>query len=271
MKSKYIKRFKKKFSEIEINYSDQINYIYNNIENNVMSNLYKGMKIENFLEKIIINFNTNKDNLVLKNTIINHGVRVYRNAIIIMNNLCKTKKMVFSDNDKKVIFIGCLLHDIGKLYSKENHHLYSTIIIDYILKKDNNMSKDMLNSILEIVFFHSSKNKRRDKISPLAKILRDADLFDENCGQSLLVLLVSNIKNKHNNLNFIDYTKSTRLLKEKMNPSYKAKIEEKINIESNKKLYNDLLWDAMSKYYEIIQPFECEQDNDLYYYNNIEI
>ena len=268
---KYIKKYMFEYDEDKNHNKKDVKRIINELDENVIKNLYDNMKIMMILEKIILNFSSGYDTDELKNKIMCHGVRVYNNAKIIVSNLENKKIMYLSNNDKRILYLACICHDIGKIYSKNNHHFYSVIILEYILNKLNIIKKEDIKYILEPIYFHSSKTKHKSKISQLAKILRDADLFDENCGQSLLILLVSNIKNKHNNLNFIDYKKSTRLLKEKMNPSYKAKIEEKINIESNKKLYNDLLWDAMSKYYEIIQPFECEQDNDPYYYNSIEL
>lgn len=273
MKSKYIKKFRHKYLDERDELKNDVKCIENMIEKNVMNALYKDMGLETLLEKIIKNFNKTSDVDALKNKIISHGHRVYKNAIKIINNLEAKEKLSLTNNEKGIITIACMMHDIGKIYSDKNHNFYSTVIIDYILSKDKNISKDTVNSILEMVYFHSNKSKRKDKISMFAKILRDADLFDENCGESLFILLMTKIDNQSKNLNNVDYKVSKRLLKEKNDYIYTEKIKRKININVDVKLYNKLLQEATMNFYQIVQPFEDEQ-SDLskpYIYSDINI
>ena len=273
MKSKYIKRFRNKYLDDREEFEKDVKFIEKQIENHIMNSLYKGMSLCQFLEKIIINFDKSADHKILRNKIIGHGQRVYKNANRIMTNLEKKEKIFLTDREKGILTIACMMHDIGKVYSDKNHNFYSVVIIDYILSKDKNIPKDTLNSILEIIYFHSHKGKRKEKISILAKILRDSDLFDENCGESLFILLLTKIENNNSNLNNIDYKSAKLLLKEKTDYVYTERIKRKINITSDIKLYTKLLREATMNFYEFIQPFEYEQ-TDLdkpYCYNNFNI
>lgn len=273
MKSKFIKKFRSKYLDDREEFKEDVKNIEKMIDKKVMKTLYKEMNLETLLEKLIINFNNKNDTVLMRNKIISHGYRVYKNAFRIVANLEIKDKIFLTDKEKNILTFACMTHDIGKLYSDKHHNFYSVVIIDYILSKDKSISKDTLNSILEVIYFHSDKGKRKDKISLLAKILRDADLFDENCGESLFILLISRLKNNNKDLNKIDYTTSKKLLNEKTNYIYTEKTKRKINIKSNVKLYSKLLQEASVNFYRIVQPFEDEQSdlNKPYEYNCITI
>lgn len=266
---KYIKKFNDEYDEEKSHHKKQILRIKKEIDRNVINNLYKEMTIEHFLEKIVLNFNKDNNDHVMRNKIMSHGRRVYNNAKVIIGDLEMNHGIALCEEDKRYLFYSCIFHDIGKLYSSSNHALYSTFMMEYILTTLKIVDGDKLYKVLEPILFHSNKTKRKNKISLNAKILRDSDLFDENCGESLFRLLLTNIKNKQSDFNTIDFHRSTLLLKNKINHSHKTKIIEKINIETNITLYNNLLYSAMEQYYEFIQPFEDEQDDIIGYgYNH---
>lgn len=228
---------------------------------------YKTTMIE-LLETIIDNFESEfcEDNKeVLKRKIINHSNRVYRNMKLIVTNLELNEKIFLSKRDKFVLSVSCLLHDIGKVYDDNNHHIYSTIIVEYLLRLDNRFEEDLINDILDVIYNHSKKTKKKGKISILSKIMRDADLFDEECGDSLFYLLIGVSEFKKCNLNKIKLKEAKRLLYSKRDQSHKNEIKSKINTPGGYELYEKLLFEAAEKFYMFVSVIEnLKIENDYY-------
>lgn len=228
---------------------------------------YKTTMIE-LLKTIINNFESefcddNKE--VLKRKIINHSNRVYRNMKLIVTNLELNEKIFLSKRDKFVLSVSCLLHDIGKVYKDNNHHIYSTIIVEYLLRLDNRFDEDLINDILDVIYNHSKKTKKKSKISILSKIMRDADLFDEECGDSLYDLLIGVSEFKKCNFNKIKLKEAKRLLYSKRDQSHKDEIKSKINTPGGYELYEKLLFEAAEKFYMFVSVIEdLEIENDYY-------
>lgn len=220
------------------------------------------------LEIIINNFESDfcedsKEDL--KRKIINHSNRVYRNMKLIVTNLELNEKIFLSKRDKFVLSVSCLLHDIGKVYKDENHHLYSTIIVEYLLRLDKRFDEDLINDILDVIYNHSKKTKKKNKISILSKIMRDADLFDEECGDSLYDLLIGVSEFKKCNLNKIKLKQAKRLLYSKRDQRHKDEIKSKINTPGGYELYEKLLFEAAEKFYMFVSVIEdLEIENDYY-------
>ena len=174
--------FKKDYNDLKYDYGDNIEYIRHELYRKIKPKLYIKMPIVKLLELIIDNFKSdfcedNKEDL--KRKIINHGNRVYKNMKMIVTNLELNEKIFLSKRDKFVLSVSCLLHDIGKVYKDKDHHIYSTIIVDYLLRLDNRFDEDLINDILDVIYNHSKKTKKKNKITILSKIMRDADLFDD--------------------------------------------------------------------------------------------
>lgn len=228
---------------------------------------YKTTMIE-LLEIIINNFESdfcedNKEDL--KRKIINHSNRVYRNMKLIVTNLELNEKIFLSKRDRFVLSISCLLHDIGKVYKDNNHHMYSTVIVEYLLHLDNRFDEDLINDILDVIYNHSKKTKKKGKISILSKIMRDADLFDEECGDSLYDLLIGVSEFKKCNLNKIKLKEAKRLLYSKRDQRHKDEIKSKINTPGGYELYEKLLFEAAEKFYMFVSVIEdLEIKNDYY-------
>lgn len=228
---------------------------------------YKTTILE-LLETIINNFESefcddNKE--VLKRKIINHSNRVYKNMKLIVTNLELNEKIFLSERDKFILSVSCLLHDIGKVYRDKDHNIYSVIIVDYLLRLDERFDEDLINDILDVIYNHSKKTKKKDKISILSKIMRDADLFDEECGDSLFYLLIGISGFKKCNLNKINLKQAKVLLYSKRDQKHKDEIKSKINTPGGYELYEKLLSEAAEKFYMFIDTIDNLNIGNDYY------
>lgn len=260
--------FKKDYNELNYKYGDNIEYTRHELYRKIKPKLYMKMSIIKLLETIINNFESdfcedNKEDL--KRKIINHSNRVYRNMKLIVTNLELKEKIFLSKRDKFVLSVSCLLHDIGKVYKDKDHHLYSTIIVDYLLRLDKRFDEDLINDILNVIYNHSKKTKKKDKISILSKIMRDADLFDEECGDSLFYLLIGVSEFKKCNLNKIKLKQAKLLLYSKRDQRHKDEIKSKINTPGGYELYEKLLFEATEKFYMFLDTIDDLKIGNDYY------
>lgn len=254
-------------------YENDIKNIHNWIDEIIKKKLYKGMSVIKLLNIFIDNIHSNICNEkrpTLRRKIISHSNRVYKNMNIIINFYEMKFHDYLSEEDKFVLTIACMFHDIGKVYSDDNHNLFSTVIVEYFLSMDERFDRDLINKILEVIYFHSNKTKRKNKISLLAKILRDADLFDENCGFSLDILLVSKIANEKNNLNKLKIKEVKKMLYEKTNDIQKEDIKRKINVPGCYELYEYLLRQSIENFHLFIDELEEYVDESDYYEQELE-
>lgn len=253
---------------IEIEHNDDYDVIISKLKLYVENKLYNKMAMIELLKTIINNFESdfcedNKEDL--KRKIINHSNRVYKNMKLIVTNLELKEKIFLSKRDKFVLSVSCLLHDIGKVYDDNNHNYYSVIITDYLLRLDKRFDEDLINDILDVIYNHSKKTKKKNKISILSKIMRDADLFDEECGDSLFYLLIGVGEFKKCNLNKIKLKQAKRLLYSKRDQRHKDEIKSKINTPGGYELYEKLLFEAAEKFYMFVSVIEdLEIENDYY-------
>lgn len=254
-------------------YKTDIKNIHNWIDEVIIKKLYKGISVIKLLNIFIDNIYSNlcdEKRSTLRRKIIRHSNRVYKNMKTIVSFYEITTHDYLSEEDKFVLTIACMLHDIGKVYSDDNHNLFSTVIVEYLLSMDGRFDRDLINKILEVIYFHSNKTKRKNKISLLAKILRDADLFDENCGFSLDILLISKIVNEKSNLNKLKIKEAKMMLYEKTNDGQKEDIKRKINVPGCYELYEQLLRQSKENFYLFIDEFEEYDDENDYYEQELE-
>lgn len=247
--------------------NDHINAINNKINKYINLNKMNNSLIE-LLNYFIINFKStlcDDNEKELRRKIISHSNRVYKNMKIIVKNLEINEGIFLSKEEMFILSLSCMLHDIGKVYSDKHHNFYSTVIVEYLLSLDERFDSELINKILEVIYFHSKKDKKQDKISILAKILRDADLFDEECGDSLLYLLISKIENNKDTLNKLKIKDAKKLLREKMSDENRKEIESKINTPGGKELYRHLLDETIEKFYMYIDYIEEYEESEDYY------
>lgn len=183
----------------KIIYQNEINL--DEIENNIISILNVDIlsKINNksMIEIINIIFDNfysgnikRKEIRKIKYKIMSHTNRVIRHLNIILNFSEYKGRHKYSEYEKYLMFLACILHDIGKIYNDDGFHaIYSYIIAKYLLDLNKNIDIKAKNIILEIILMHGNKNQYKDEISEYTALVRDADLFDENCGFSLTELL----------------------------------------------------------------------------------
>lgn len=208
----------------------------------------------------------------LTHQVISHSFRVINNMMIILKDLANNGDY-FDTTELYSMYIAAMFHDVGKIMTKndkldnEDHAYISYLMMKYILDKDlirtpMNYSYDI---ILEMIYSHSNKTKYRDQISIYDKILRDADLFDELCGDSLFELLRNKVRCINNDLNEFDYSESEDIIKCMKSSKTKEYVYKRINIKSNKELYNSELKRAFDMYYEYFyRPKLNVSLNDIY-------
>lgn len=253
---------------IGIDHNDEYNEIILKMNIYVRNKLCMKMTMIELLETIINNFKSDHcddSKEILKRKIINHSNRVYRNMKLIVTNLELNEKIFLSKRDKFILSVSCLLHDIGKVYNDYDHNFHSTVIVDYLLRLDKRFDEDLINDILDVIYNHSKKTKKKSKISILSKIMRDADLFDEECGDSLFYLLIGTSEFKKSNLNKIKIKESKLLLYSKRDQKHKDEIKSKINTPGGYELYEKLLSEAAEKFYMFLDTIDDLKIGNDYY------
>ncbi len=130
--------------------------------------------------------------------IILHSLRVHSYATkIIENEFCS-----ISDDDRSIIEIAAILHDIGKIQSGEKHAKYSAEIVRRWLDSNTNIAgriKDT-NKLIRVIETHSDKEEKEKDLC--SKIIKDADILDEI--GALSIFMASNRVNKHSPFFFND-------------------------------------------------------------------
>lgn len=229
--------------------------------------------------------NGKKKTRKLTHKIISHSIRVLENLKLILCNLA-SHGYKFNINELNSMYIAAIFHDVGKIITEntsiknKDHNIISYLIVKYLLDLDSGIKSYNKNSILEMIFMHSNKKKKRDKISIYTKIIRDADLFDERCGDSLFDLLRDLTICENTNLNSYNSEAVDLFIKQINSSSSLSYINERINVKLNKDLYQRELKRAMTKYYEYLdkpkvktfmEDLHKEIFKDQYLYINIEI
>lgn len=192
----------------------------------------------------------------LTHQVIKHSFRVAENLQMIICHL-SDKGYYFNDDELYGMYISTILHDIGKIITenddipKDDHSIVSYLMVKYLIDKYPKINiKFNKNDVLEMIYSHSKKTKHRKKISIYSKIVRDADLFDECCGDSLYDLLRDVTLCENNNLNSYDYTEPDEIIKNLKTNRYKEYVIERINVEDNIKLFKKELKRAEKRYIE---------------------
>lgn len=195
---------------------------------------------------------------------VEHGIRVWLNAETIMKYHEDIGYRKYSNRERNIIKTASIFHDIGKLYKKKNHAKWGSIIMEQLFIhefKNNgyvNISKSDAEEIYKIIKFHGDKEEYRDRIDILTKVVRDADRFDEMCGDSLVETAIANIRNYRKNineenvekanLNYLDYRISDMIMNNRNDNETKAMMKREININVDYELYLHLLNQANHEY-----------------------
>jgi len=218
---------------------------------------------ENTVLKFIDDFYTDKckyDEEYYFHTCYRHSIRVRDNVRTIVEYHESTGFRKYSREEKLILEIAALYHDVGKMFKKKHHNYWSVVIFNYLIEnmeiKDIRLTDKMVKEINECILYHNHKTKYRDKISVLVKIIRDADRMDEMCGNSLLELATSYIINEKSfddepNLNHLDYTQSDMIINTRNDKVTKEMMEEELNMKINYELYLQLLNKANEQYDKI--------------------
>ena len=238
--------------------------------NNVFDNIYNKNDYkdeEEFYFHIIELFDFDNPDYYkedLYSVCVEHGIRVCQNALMIMNYHEEIGYRKYSNREKHIVRIASIFHDIGKLYKKKNHAKWGSIImgllfeLEFKINECNNISKSDAKEITKIIKFHGEKEEYRDKIDILTKVVRDADRFDEMCGDSLVETAVANIRNRNKNinedsvnkanLNYLDYRIADMVMSSRNTNEVKAMMKREININVDYELYLKLLNQANHEY-----------------------
>ena len=138
---------------------------------------------------------SNKDKNKMIEKIFTHSLYVRRFSIYILE---KDENLNTKENLNKLL-IAETFHDLGKIleynienYNDDIHAEYSEYITELILKKQNKLNNIDIKEICKMIRYHSLKgNKCPKDASKLDKILMDADLLDEKCGQRFFKLCMN--------------------------------------------------------------------------------
>jgi uncharacterized protein len=136
--------------------------------------------------------------------IILHSLRVHSYTLKIMGNeFCG-----ITEEDRMIIEMSAILHDIGKAEVREGHAKYSSEIVGrwlnsnvHIVSKVKNVEK-----LLRIIETHSDKDSKEDDIC--SSILKDADTLDEI--GALSIFMASNQIDRHSPFFFNELLERTK-------------------------------------------------------------
>ena len=243
--------------------------IIKEIKKSIIPKLNYDFNILEFLNILCINFKSDYCDYTpkeLKIRIIDHSKRVYENVLIIIKFLESNNIRIFNDDEKEDLKFVALVHDVGKVYKDKNHNVFSKIIIEYLFDYFNIKDNNRKERIIEMIYYHNKKDENKELISDLTMIIRDADLFDEQCGRSLSKLALSqtiDYKNKNRkNLNHINYEFSDSLINLRSSNEYMNDIKKLINMPCNIFLYEELVKAAVKEYDEKTDFHRLKYDNN---------
>jgi uncharacterized protein len=120
-----------------------------------------------------------------------HSLRVHSYALkIIENEFCG-----IAEEDKLIIEMAAMLHDIGKIEVKKGHAKRSSEIVCSWLKSNDYIASNVKNieKLLRIIETHSDKEIREEEMC--SAILKDADTLDEI--GALSIFMSGNQVDKH--------------------------------------------------------------------------
>ncbi|GKU24631.1 HD domain-containing protein [Clostridium folliculivorans] len=122
--------------------------------------------------------------------IVLHCYRVCSIAMEVVNNY----EIELSLVDIDLLKVAAILHDIGKVYSRDNHAEKSGEIVENWLEINPNIAELVGDKkrLINIIKDHSNKGRKDDDL--LSSILKDADLLDEIGAMS--IFMASNRLNK---------------------------------------------------------------------------
>ena len=227
-----------------------------NIKNRIYDNNVE-MIIQILFEKFASDYIKTKSIVKISNKVNMHNNRVLEHLKIILFYANEYGRKTFTEQELYIMYTACIFHDIGKIYRDDKYHpIYSYLITKYILDMNDNIDDETKDIILEIVLMHGNKREFQKEISEYTAYVRDADLFDENCGFSLFTMLNDMVmickRNKDFikydeydkkylkdiNLNKPDFEMSDDLLKYKTSTEFVTDLKSKISISWNHELYD---------------------------------
>jgi uncharacterized protein len=123
--------------------------------------------------------------------IIIHSLRVHSYATQIIEN----EFYEITQEDRLIIEMAAILHDIGKLEVNKGHAKCSTEIVDRWLKSNVHIASKVENveKLLRVIETHSDKDTKDDDMCSC--ILKDADTLDEI--GALSIFMASNQVDRH--------------------------------------------------------------------------
>lgn len=126
------------------------------------------IKHKNFVEETIHPWRKDAKQIIL------HSLRVNSYALKII----ETEKHRLTEQDKLIIQLSAILHDVGKFYRKENHGQMSANVVEKWLSGEN-ISQYYIDSkrLLKMIKGHSEKDAFDNDLCSM--ILKDADTLDE--------------------------------------------------------------------------------------------
>jgi len=130
--------------------------------------------------------------------IILHCLRVQASALEIVEN----QEEMLREEEKKLIELAAILHDIGKTDNCKDHAACSAEIVKAWLSENVHLTNEIkdVSRLINIIEDHSNKDGEEKDIC--SAILKDADLLDEI--GALSIFMASNQVDRHSPLFFND-------------------------------------------------------------------
>lgn len=184
--------------------------------------------------------------------IILHSLRVHAYSIKIIEN----EFFDISYDDRIIIEMAAILHDIGKIESLEEHAMYSAKIVRQWMDNNADIAKAIndVDRLIKVIETHSDKDNRDDDLC--CKIIKDADTLDEI--GALSIFMTSNRVDRQSPFFFNDLlerlsTNEIEFCKRKMN---------QLNTDYGKKLLKDKM-EFIEKFNEELS-LELDGTHDIY-------
>jgi HD superfamily phosphodiesterase len=184
--------------------------------------------------------------------IILHSLRVHAYVVkIIENEFCS-----ISDDDRTIIEVAAMLHDIGKIEILEGHARNSAKIVRQWLDNNADIAKRIKNTdrLIKVIETHSDKEGVEEDLC--SKIIKDADILDEI--GALSIFMASNRVDRQSPFFFNDLLERLSTFE----IEFCNKKMYQLNTEYGKKLLMDKM-EFINKFNEELA-FELDGTNDIY-------
>ena len=132
------------------------------------------------------------------NYVISHGLIHVKNVLKLCKNIAKEVKL--SNQNKKLLYIACVLHDVGRFYDNNMHNLSSEKFAKEYLK--NKLLPEEIDIVCNAIKYHSQESADFENMDSVAYCLILADKLDSSKTRLLKNLIYQAVEPKFDRLKF---------------------------------------------------------------------